>query len=772
MLKNNRMQLFTVTTLALALSACNLDNHHQLHKPDMPKGLAYTNHIADPQLPAGDIAVVDGQIQTTNDKHNTVAFDPTQNPILQILSGFNKIWSSGDATWASNGSSNLTVTNGDTGVVGGATSSTAEAIVTDFSNATIKNPTVWKENFDYVTTLKQKGETTADVDRSTAIAQINAYLDDQRNKGYSIITGLGPLAADYRSGANATSDYKVKGNDANRATQDSDQVTVKGTVISITNSNHLMDNNLADGGNYGQHTAPNLDAVVTLLDTVAAYGASTEAPKYHFESPRPWRLDKTTYKVPTFDTSSASDLTKRTCYDLQGNSVVKYFEEPTNPVVTPLTGLLCAGKNVYVKSGTSYSNDGFNGSNSTAAYSGSGAWVSARGKDGAFPSGHTAEAYDRGLTYAYAIPERFAEMVARAGDLGEDRIVAGMHSPLDVIGGRIMALAVTAAMLNDSANNTAIDNALTQAHSYFATKATNAGFTGSDNVYQYAHSDPANDPYGNHAAFKKQYLKYMTYGFTPLNEPLKGTEVPKGAEALLKSRLPYLSDQQRRAVLATTEIASNYPVIDDSHGWGRLNLVAAADGYGAFNGNVNVYMDANNGGFNAVDHWRNDISGAGRLLKDGTGTLYLEGNNSYSGGTLLEGGTLVAGSVTAFGNNTLYQTDGTVKVQIAAGNQDSSKGALTVSDFVQDKGTLALDLTDYARIVANNGIYLNNGKLQLTIPVTTQTTTYTLLSARKIVGGFDASSITVSDVNNNSHYKATLAYSGNTVTVTIVNDFD
>ena len=40
---------------------------------------------------------------------------------------------------------------------------------------------------------------------------------------------------------------------------------------------------------------------------------------------------------------------------------------------------------------------------------------------------------------AYVVPERFQEMLSRGLELGENRIVAGMHSPLDVIGGRMQA---------------------------------------------------------------------------------------------------------------------------------------------------------------------------------------------------------------------------------------------------------------------------------------------------------------------------------------------
>ncbi|MCM3356355.1 phosphatase PAP2 family protein, partial [Bacillus halotolerans] len=67
--------------------------------------------------------------------------------------------------------------------------------------------------------------------------------------------------------------------------------------------------------------------------------------------------------------------------------------------------------------------------------------------DGGFPSGHSAEGMRDALAMAYVIPERFQEMISRGLELGENRILAGMHSPLDVIGGRILAQAVVAANL-------------------------------------------------------------------------------------------------------------------------------------------------------------------------------------------------------------------------------------------------------------------------------------------------------------------------------------
>lgn len=292
--------------------------------------------------------------------------------------------------------------------------------------------------------------------------------------------------------------------------------------------------------------------------------------------------------------------------------------------------------------------------------------------DGGFISGHAAEATRDALLMAYVVPERFQELISRGLELGENRILSGMHSPLDVIGGRIQAQAVIAATLyaqsiqskSDATNGsrTAVKDlrktAYDQAHTSLmaaVAAADQAAFNA------YAHSGtPSTDRFADYATNKANYLRRLTLGFAQIADKTKPAVVPKGAELLLETRQPYLDSAQRRVVLKTTALPSGYPVMDDAEGWGRLNLFAAADGYGAFNGDVSVVMDASLGGFNALDSWKNDISGNGKLTKSGSGTLRLTGNNSFGGGTQLNGGILEAGSSTAFGLGDLYVAAGTL----------------------------------------------------------------------------------------------------------------
>jgi len=311
-------------------------------------------------------------------------------------------------------------------------------------------------------------------------------------------------------------------------------------------------------------------------------------------------------------------------------------------------------------------------------------------KDGGFPSGHANAAYLSAYAMAYAVPERYQELLTRGSELSHNRIVAGMHSPLDVMGGRVMATALAAAILSDPANESLKKAAYAEAHSKLLTQ-----------------KGTAQDRFSDYAKNKKEYTERLTYGFRQIQSTTKPMVVPKGAEVLLETRLPYLDSTQRRWVLATTGLPSGYPVLDDAEGWGRLNLFAAADGYGAFVNNVTVTMDASKGGFHALDRWRNDISGNGKLTKKGTGALKLEGNNTYSGGTQIDQGTLEGGSQTAFGSGDVTINGGTLSENVS--------GKLTIGgNFTQSpQGTLELTIGSNKDILDIKGSAVTNGKLRL-----------------------------------------------------------
>ncbi len=206
---------------------------------------------------------------------------------------------------------------------------------------------------------------------------------------------------------------------------------------------------------------------------------------------------------------------------------------------------------------------------------------------GSFPSGHTTTAYEAGITLATLVPELAPEVLARASEAGNDRIVLGVHYPLDIMGGRIDGEAALAARWSDTKYRTEVlEPARKELVGYLEAKCgdTLAHCIAAEQRYQ-------DDPYGgqaipggtaqvvtDRASATAVYRERMTYGFARTGTAGLAPSVPTGADNLLLTTFPTLTDAQRTAVLAQTEIGSGYPL--DQSGtangsWERLDLAAA-----------------------------------------------------------------------------------------------------------------------------------------------------------------------------------------------------
>ncbi|WP_395823093.1 autotransporter domain-containing protein [Collimonas sp.] len=123
------------------------------------------------------------------------------------------------------------------------------------------------------------------------------------------------------------------------------------------------------------------------------------------------------------------------------------------------------------------------------------------------------------------------------------------------------------------------------------------------------------------------------------------TPAVTGAAALVQQVFPWMSaDQIRQTILSTATSMGD----SATYGWGLLNASKAANGPALFDtrltlgGNFTAKFDAVSATFS------NDIGGNTGLLKDGSGTLTLSGNNTYSGTSEVLKGTLnVTGAVAA-----------------------------------------------------------------------------------------------------------------------------
>ncbi|WIM94039.1 phosphatase PAP2 family protein [Actinoplanes oblitus] len=443
----------------------------------------------------------------------------------------------------------------------------------------------------------------------------------------------------------------------------------------------------------GSTTSP-LGKVATLVNTLRGNYSSGNPAKFAFQYPRPWRMTEDSTVVPT----GAVDEFGFPVYD-SGVVVAPALlrQRATNPA-----------------------------------------------EDGGYLSGHTNALFLAAFAYAYAVPERFQELIATAYDLAHTRIVAGMHSPADVIGGRVLATALAAAILRDPANATIKAEARDQALAYFRSQI------GSEDLFGYAHR-PA-DRAVNAAIVRHKH----TYDL-PAHGKRVPVTVPAGAEVLLETRLPYLDDDQRREVLRTTGLTSGHPILDGPEQWGRLDLFTAADGYGAFDRTVAVTLDAARGGFHAADAWRNDIDGPGGLVKLGTGALELSGDNGFRGGVTLAGGTLTAASPTALGEGDVTVTGGTLGLAV--------DGVRIRGDFRQSGGVLAVPLDPKGKTPLTVAHHATIGaKVTLRVAVTRRApagTTVPVLRARHLRGRFARLEVTTPGV------RAELVTRGDTVAVRI-----
>lgn len=512
---------------------------------------------------------------------------------------------------------------------------------TAWDNGTILNSAMHEMNLKETAKINQN---------STEAEKELAFYDDLHDGNYSMISGLGIYADEFKKGTNAKTSITEIPADAD---------TVK------------YSDAYKDNGEWAD-TDSTYGGIVELVTALRNGAASTSSAKKYYKYMRPFRWSRLNGEYP--QTTIISSLKPQEKAD------------PSN--------------------------------------------------DGGYPSGHTNGANLAAIAMAYAVPQQYSQMMLRSSELGNSRIVAGMHSCLDVIGGRMMSTAIAAANLN------ADENAAVKA------KAVADG-------QKLVETVGATSDYDSYQKDKETYLYRMTYNLKLDNaDTTKEVVVPKGAEVLLETRFPYLSADERRYVLYTTGISSGYSVLDDAEGWGRLNLFEASNGYGAFATDVTVDMDAEKGGFCAADNWRNDIDGSGSLTKKGSGMLVLSGDNSYTGGTTVEGGTIRADYDSAFGDGNVVNnstiTENTTGTLAVHGNfTQNQEGVLEVTvsneqDYIAIDGTAGLG----GKLVVNftDGYLPENG--------------FDLLKSTSLTSQFDEIV-----VNAPQDFNGSIVYTGNGVEV-------
>jgi len=206
-----------------------------------------------------------------------------------------------------------------------------------------------------------------------------------------------------------------------------------------------------------------------------------------------------------------------------------------------------------------------------------------------YPSGHTTYGYTGALILAMLVPERYPQMIARAAEYGNDRIIIGAHYAMDVLAGRTLALYDMAHLLaNDPLYmGIAIKGAppirdFQSAIRKARTDATTALETACGNSIQECSREDTGR-LSNPAANEAFYADTQTYNL-PVVYPDNAnriediTKLAPEAGYLLTAAFPLLTLDEADHILTETE-GPGGGFLDDGSSFGvysRINLYAAA----------------------------------------------------------------------------------------------------------------------------------------------------------------------------------------------------
>jgi membrane-associated phospholipid phosphatase len=499
---------------------------------------------------------------------------------------------------------------------------------------------VMDQNFDTVIRMTRN---------RTAAQTLAAVHDDRTAQPYSVLNGLGVLTSSFMTGIGSSTTATAPAN----LTPTSYVITTLEDYAPTAQGINYLNAATIGFASFGNGTATPLASAANFLNNTIRNNASTEPPKRTFDrymgstGPVPNPASLTAGEISPLDPrygnySAVTNETGLSTTDTAHFVVPSYFSDFSVPTaygnsvnwvrgftVTPAMVDANGGKPITVPNVGSYDASG----NLTPTTFNVGDYVPGIGtaprpyrlstevnvptllwqitdgtnpySDGAFVSGHTNLAYNQALGLAFLVPQQYQSLLERAADLGNNRILAGMHSPLDVIGGRIEATAIVATNIYNAlydANGNPLDwtkpanaaayaiyQAYTQTQKYLA-KSCGTGSV--EDCIGRAHADAEHDHRGDREPEDfnldpddtRGYTYRMNYGLTLADTANSPENVPVQAQVLLLTRFPYLTDQQRTEILRDTALPSGFALLGGNtwDGWGRLNLYAAAKGYASF----------------------------------------------------------------------------------------------------------------------------------------------------------------------------------------------
>ncbi len=363
-----------------------------------------------------------------------------------------------------------------------------------------------------------------------------------------------------------------------------------------------------------------------------------------------------------------------------------------------------------------------------------------------FPSGHTTYAYTDGILLAMLVPQQYQSMLLRAADYANNRIVLGVHYPLDIIGSRALAAYDLAQAFtnpayidNAAVTGTAINlpnqfvQAQGQIQAYLAAQCGNtvAACAGSA-------ANGAGNPYLPSAANQASYQSRLTYGLPTLSfaqapreqAPVDGPDASillaplyGGSTSAARTLAPggglygQLSTGTINQILVNTETNALAAFYGSALSyWSRIDLYAAAGYFGNVTGTLRM---------DTADRLGIDVAigQGGALYANGTiaGTAFVGSGGLLGGSGTVGGISALSGGIVAPGN-----AIGTLSVTGAV--------AFAPGSTVQVEANAAGQAD---RIAAGGAAALSGGTVQVLAASGRYSprTTYTILTAAGGVSG-------------------------------------
>lgn len=240
--------------------------------------------------------------------------------------------------------------------------------------------------------------------------------------------------------------------------------------------------------------------------------------------------------------------------------------------------------------------------------------------------------------------------------------------------------------------------------------------------------------------------------------------VVTGVAALVSEAFPWMDSHGIRQTLLSTADNMGSPEL---FGWGRVNADRAVRGPALFVSTL-TFGQPFVANFNRYrSEFSNDIGGDQGLIKQGSGTLVLRGNNTYTGSTQVLGGSLelygrVAGNVIVGPHGTLYSDGGTVggDLETAGTLRLFGNGLRVQGNFASTEAGADVQAQLGTELIIEGAARLNGMHWHIVMP----TSTYVwqiiqpLLQAREIVGK-------LTEVEMYGLFKPSVVYTANQVSV-------